>query len=167
MRDKDEIFMRMAIQAAEQGIPQLEYPFGCCIALDEEHYVCAGNHSLTTADPTSHAEMNAIREWCRIYGPGSLKGAVLYATSEPCLMCLGAINWAQIPRIVCGTTLERCMQTGFMEAEVDSAELVARFPYPVSLERGILAKECEQLFVSWNRKRRLIDLWSRPAGKST
>ncbi|MEK4477180.1 nucleoside deaminase [Paenibacillus sp. FSL R7-0048] len=162
MKKYDEDFMRLAVASARDGIERLEFPFGCCIAQDRNRYVFAGNHSLKSGDPTSHAEINTIREWSQRYGAASLKETVIYTTSEPCLMCLGAINWAQIPRVVFGTSLNRCIHHGFSEANIDSAVLTASFPHPVSMEGGILEQECEQLFTLWNKKRRFVDLFSRP-----
>lgn len=140
MKKYDEDFMRLAVASARDGIERLEFPFGCCIAQDRNRYVFAGNHSLKSGDPTSHAEINTIREWSQRYGAASLKETVIYTTSEPCLMCLGAINWAQIPRVVFGTSLNRCIHHGFSEANIDSAVLTASFPHPVSMEGGYWSK---------------------------
>ncbi|MEK3875960.1 nucleoside deaminase [Paenibacillus sp. FSL M7-0420] len=165
MMDHDEYFMRLAIETARQGIERFEFPFGCCIAQDSYRYVVTGNHCFTSADPTAHAEITAIREWSRLYGAISLQETVIYSTSEPCLMCLGAINWARIPRIVYGTSLHSCIHHGFGEADINSAALLNTFLHSVSMEGGVLEQACEQLFESWEKKKRLTALFSKQPSK--
>jgi len=93
---EDERFMRMALEEARQG----DYAFGCVIARDNE--VIARGHNLgkTNDDPTAHGEMVAIRRCLADHGSAALRGATLYTSGEPCVMCMGAIVWCGIGRVV-------------------------------------------------------------------
>ena len=88
--------MRMALEEARQG----DYAFGCVIARDNE--VIARGHNLgkTNDDPTAHGEMVAIRRCLADRGSAVLRGATLYTSGEPCVMCMGAIVWCGIGRVV-------------------------------------------------------------------
>ena len=93
---QDERFTRMALEEARQG----DYAFGCVIARDNE--VIARGHNLgkTNDDPTAHGEMVAIRRCLADRGSAVLRGATLYTSGEPCVMCMGAIVWCGIGRVV-------------------------------------------------------------------
>ena len=92
--------MRMALEEARQG----DYAFGCVIARDNE--VIARGHNLgkTNDDPTAHGEMVAIRRCLADRGSAVLRGATLYTSGEPCVMCMGATSgvasagWSLPPR---------------------------------------------------------------------
>jgi len=93
---EDERFMRMALEEARQD----DHAFGCVIARDNE--VIARGHNLgkTNDDPTAHGEMVAIRRCLADRGSAVLRGATLYTSGEPCVMCMGAIVWCGIGRVV-------------------------------------------------------------------
>ena len=102
MMNDDERFMRMALAEAREAYRAGEIPIGAVV-------VCKGRvigrgHNLTESlcDVTAHAEMQAITAASQALGGKYLTDCTLYVTVEPCLMCAGAIGWAQIPRIVTG-----------------------------------------------------------------
>lgn len=97
----DRRFMLMALNQAEQAAARGEIPIGAIIVSDAGRVVGRG-HNLTEslADVTAHAEMQAITAAAQTLGGKYLQGCTLYVTVEPCLMCAGAIAWAQIGRIV-------------------------------------------------------------------
>lgn len=91
-------------------------PFGAAIADSNGKIICvAANRVIELNDPTAHAEINAIRTACSILGTYDLSGYVLYATSEPCPMCLSAIMWANIKTVYYGTTAEQAADIGFRD----------------------------------------------------
>ena len=155
----DQNFMRKAIQCASEGIQIMEFPYGACIALENELISISHNRCFTSKDPTMHAEMIAIREASRILGTPYLQRTTIYSTTEPCVMCMGALNWARIPRIVYGTSIQDSIDQGFPEVHIPSTEFIQRSPYPISLKGGVLQEECKQLFQSWSHKRRFIQLF--------
>ncbi len=76
--------------------------------------IASGTNLVTSAnDPTAHAEVVAIREACRMLGDFRLSGCELYTTCEPCPMCLGAIYWARLDRVVYAATRDDAVRAGF------------------------------------------------------
>ncbi len=103
MKKKDDAhFLRMAIQLAEEGMKKGEGgPFGAVVVNAEGEVIAKGNNRvLITSDPTAHAEVVAIRRACAHLQDFQLEGCTIYASCEPCPMCLGAIYWARPERLV-------------------------------------------------------------------
>ena len=100
--ETDEKFMRLALNEAQKALKQQEVPIGAVVVAGGA--VIGRGHNLveTLADPTAHAEMQAITAAATRLGGKYLTGCTLYVTVEPCAMCAGAIGWAQISRIVYG-----------------------------------------------------------------
>src|SRR3954466_14282266 len=94
--DADVRFMRMAIEEARQA----DFPFGAVIVRDGAIIARGRNLGRTDRDPTAHGEMVAIRRCLATHGPEALRGATLYTSGEPCAMCMGAILWCRIGRLV-------------------------------------------------------------------
>lgn len=89
-------WMREAAAEARKGLEAMDGgPFGAIVVQDGK-IVGRGHNTVTrTADPTAHAEINAIRDACRYLGSFQLTGCTVYTTCEPCPMCLGALYWAR------------------------------------------------------------------------
>ena len=93
-------FMSRAIElAAENAGSVTGGPFGAVIVKDGEIVAAQSNKVTVDIDPTAHAEVNAIREACKVLGTFDLSGCVLYSSCEPCPMCLSAAYWAHIDKI--------------------------------------------------------------------
>lgn len=89
-------------------------PFGAVIADRAGVVVAEGHNRVTSAnDPTAHAEITAIRRACEALGRFDLSGHVIYSSCEPCPMCLGAIYWARLDRIVYANTRVEAAGIGF------------------------------------------------------
>ena len=98
--NQQQIFMREAIRLASQNVDtQAGGPFGAVIVKNGTIIASAANHVTTANDPTAHAEVNAIREACKKLNTFDLSGCEIYASCEPCPMCLAAIYWARIDKI--------------------------------------------------------------------
>lgn len=95
-------FMRMALGEARRAGQRGEVPVGAVIVMDEKVVARGGNRTIADCDPTSHAEIVALREAARAVGNYRLGGATLYVTIEPCAMCAGAMIQARIARLVYG-----------------------------------------------------------------
>lgn len=100
MESYDAELLRLAISLAHRAREQGADPFGAVLAVDglAVHQGC--DRSVECSDPTFHAELSVISEYCRAQGLFSLEGYTLYASTEPCAMCTGAIHWARISRVV-------------------------------------------------------------------
>ena len=100
MTEKDNIFMKRAIEMAEKGMNQnAGGPFGCVIVKDGEIIAEGYNKVTSTNDPTAHAEIVAIRKACDKLNSFQLDDCIIYTSCEPCPMCFGAIYWAR-PKMV-------------------------------------------------------------------
>jgi tRNA(adenine34) deaminase len=138
----DERFMRMALDEARQG----DYAFGCVIARGDE--VIARGHNLgkTNDDPTAHGEMVAIRRALADHGSAAVRGATLYTSGEPCIMCMGAIVWCGIGRLVFAASVPQ-IGSRMNQIMITSAEVAARTKWdPIKITGGVLADEAMKLF---------------------
>lgn len=95
-----EKYMRIAIEEAKIAKKSGENPFGA-VLLDSEYNFChkAHSRSIELSDPTAHAEVLVIREYCQKHKNVYLKDYILICSGEPCVMCSGAIKWAKIGQI--------------------------------------------------------------------
>ena len=100
--ETDEKFMRLALNEAQKALKQQEVPIGAVVVAGGA--VIGRGHNLveTLADPTAHAEMQALTAAAATLGGKYLQECTLYVTVEPCIMCAGAIGWAQVSRVVWG-----------------------------------------------------------------
>lgn len=110
------MYMQDAIEEARKTM-NLGYggPFGACIVKDNKVIAVASNTVLKDYDPSAHAEVNAIRKAGQVLGTHDLSGCVLYATGQPCPMCLSAIIWANIKEVYYGTNLTDAKDIGFRD----------------------------------------------------
>ena len=100
--EKDEKYMRLALNEAHKALSSNEIPIGCVIVSNDQIIGRGHNLTETLEDVTAHAEMQAVTAATQTVGGKYLPDATLYVTVEPCPMCAGAIGWAQISRIVYG-----------------------------------------------------------------
>ncbi|WP_445115050.1 nucleoside deaminase [Acinetobacter sp. WZC-1] len=98
MADMD--YIQQAIQLAEQNVQSGGRPFGAVIVKNDAVISRGVNQILQTNDPTAHAELQAVREACHVLQSISLKGCTVYASGQPCPMCLAAMRMTGIERIV-------------------------------------------------------------------
>jgi tRNA(adenine34) deaminase len=138
---EDERFIRMALDEARQG----DYAFGCVITRDDEVIARGRNLGKTNDDPTAHGEMVAIRRCLADHGSASLRGATLYTSGEPCVMCMGAIVWCGVGRLVFAASVP---QIGSLTNQImiTSAEVAARAKWdPIKITGGVFADEAMKL----------------------
>ncbi|PKO34852.1 MAG: nucleoside deaminase [Betaproteobacteria bacterium HGW-Betaproteobacteria-7] len=115
----DDIFLARAIELARQGSQLGEGgPFGAVIVHDGKIIGEGWNRVVGSKDPTAHAEIAAIRIACATLGQFHLSGCTLYASSEPCPMCLSAAYWARIGRIVFANSRAEAAAIGFCDDEL-------------------------------------------------
>lgn len=106
-RKKDEEYMRKALAEAQLAFDAGEIPIGAVVVCKGKVISRAHNLTETLCDVTAHAEMQAITSAANQLGGKYLTDCTLYVTVEPCVMCGGAIGWAQLPRIVYGAPDEK------------------------------------------------------------
>lgn len=102
MNDKDNFWMNKALALADEAFLKNEIPIGAVIVFNDEIIGSGYNMPISTNDPSSHAEINAIRNACKFLANYRLINAKIYVTLEPCLMCLGAILHSRIDSLIFG-----------------------------------------------------------------
>ena len=144
-QEKDERYMQMALQEARAAFDAGEIPVGAVIVCKDR--VVARAHNLTECldDVTAHAEMQAITSAAASLGGKYLTGCTLYVTLEPCVMCAGAIGWAQLSRVVFGASDNK---RGYRRFAPEALHPKTR------VEQGVLADECAALMKSFFKQRR-------------
>ncbi len=147
----DSAFLDLAIGLAREALHDGDGgPFGAVVAREGGILGRGRNRVLATHDPTAHAEVRAIRNACRALGTHDLSGATIYASSEPCPMCLGAIYWAGIARVVYAADRTAAAAIGF--ADADLYEEIARRPERRRLRTERVPKEeAEAVLVAWKK----------------
>lgn len=141
--------MRRAIQIAEQGIAAGQTPFGAVVLCGGEIVAESHNTVWRDTDPTAHAEVNAIRTAATKLGRIALGGCTMLTTCEPCPMCLSAIHWSRIDRVVYGAAISDAEAAGFGELRFDACKLAAMGGSNLRVEAGPHRDECADLFRKW------------------
>lgn len=128
--------MRLALDEAEQACAEEEVPIGAVVVVDGR--VVGRGHNLVERlqDATAHAEMQALTAATETLGGKYLQRATLYVTVEPCIMCAGAIGWAQVGRVVWGADDPKKGYRTYCERV---------FHPKTEVVRGVLREECEAL----------------------
>ena len=147
----DERFMRRALELALRAQDEHEeVPVGAVLVLDDQIVGEGWNRSITTHDPSAHAEIAALRDAGRRLENYRFPGASLYVTLEPCVMCAGAIVHARVARVVFAADDPK---TGAAGSVFDT--LVSdRHNHKVEVVRGLCADESSQLLRTFFRQRR-------------
>ena len=145
LREKDEKYMRFALEEAKLALEADEVPIGAVIVAGGR--IVGRGHNLveTLTDVTAHAEIQAITAAASTIGGKYLNDCTLYVTVEPCPMCAGALGWSQIGRIVYGASDPK---RGFSTIEGNILH-----PRTV-ITSGVLAEECERLMTDFFAKLR-------------
>ena len=141
----DEYFMNIALLEAETAFELGEVPVGAVIVLDNTVIAKAHNLTQTLNDVTAHAEMQALTAAFHHLGAKYLNDCTLYVTLEPCVMCAGALYWAQIGKIVYGAT----------DPKRGYSLINAPLLHPkTEVVKGVLANECHLLLQTFFKKLR-------------
>ena len=102
--ERDEVFMRLALDEARKAAEEGEVPVGAVIVYEGKTLCAAHNSRKKGLDISGHAEINAIRKAEELLGRWTLEGCTLYVTLEPCLMCAGAIKASRLTTLVYGAS---------------------------------------------------------------
>ena len=141
----DEYFMKLALQEAQKAAAIGEVPVGAVIASGDQLLARCHNSTEMLHDVTAHAEILAITAASQFLGSKYLVDCTLYVTLEPCVMCAGALRWAQIGRVVYAASDDKA---GFMRF---GKELL----HPrTQLEMGIMMEESAELLKAFFAERR-------------
>ena len=140
----DNYFMKQALIEAQKAYESDEVPVGAVVVVDQKIIARAHNLTERLTDVTAHAEMQAITSAANFLNGKYLKGCTIYVTLEPCVMCLGALYWSQLRRIVYGASDPK---RGFLQANLS--------PHPkTTVEKGVMEKEASDLLNTFFRSKR-------------
>jgi tRNA(adenine34) deaminase len=141
----DSYFMKQALQEAQKAADSGEVPVGAVVVCKDRIIARAHNLTETLNDVTAHAEMQAITAAANHIGAKYLNECTLYVTVEPCVMCAGAIAWAQTKRLVFGARDEK---RGYQRYAPNAL-------HPkTEVTDGVMADECATLMKTFFAKRR-------------
>jgi len=145
-------FMRAAIRISlEKMRHNYGGPFGAVVVRRGKIVGRGWNRVTSTNDPTAHAEIMAIREACQRLKTFQLDDCELYASCEPCPMCLAAIYWARLERVYYGNTRRDAAEIGFDDDYLyrEVARPLARRKIPI---KQLLRAEARKAFAEWQAK---------------
>ncbi len=141
----DSQYMQMALREAQCAFDEGEVPVGAIVVCKDRVIARAHNLTETLNDVTAHAEMQVITAAANALGGKYLTDCTLYVTVEPCVMCAGAIAWAQVSRVVFGAADDK---RGYRRYASD-----ALHPKTV-VEQGLMADEASALMKDFFKQRR-------------
>jgi guanine deaminase len=158
MMTPDHDFLLRAVALSKTGMETGTggLPFGAVIVRDGVIVAEGWNEVASTNDPTAHAEVTVIRRACQAVGSFSLEDTTIYSSCEPCPMCLSAIYWSRIGRLVYANTREEAAAVGFSDALI--YEEVAKAPSARRLPSDHLPLlEASAVFAAWDDKADKLD----------
>ncbi len=126
-------------------------PFAALVVKDGKVIAEGANRVTSTNDPTAHAEIVAIREACRALGSFQLDGCAIYATCEPCPMCLGAIYWARPARVYFAGTAGDAANAGFNDTFIYEELKRPSWQRKIPMTQ-LLREESLAVFEAWKKK---------------
>ncbi|HEX4165412.1 MAG TPA: tRNA adenosine(34) deaminase TadA [Bryobacteraceae bacterium] len=148
--DADQTFMRRALDLAQRAA-MTEVPVGAVLVRDGQVLGEGWNHPISSNDPSSHAEIEALRQAAQRNQNYRLPGSTLYVTLEPCVMCAGAIVLARVKRVVFAA---RDIRFGALRSKFRLADS-ALLNHQAMVEEGLLAAEAGELVLNFFGERRL------------
>jgi len=144
----DRRFLELAIQTAGENMDDGGGPFGAVVVREGKIIARAGNRVVPGHDPTAHAEVMAIRMAAEHLGTHDLGGCTIYASCEPCPMCLGAVYWAGIRRIVYASDRYRAAEAGFSDNRIYEELALESTRRSIAMVRG-LKEEGDSILKRW------------------
>ncbi|MFP4021829.1 MAG: tRNA adenosine(34) deaminase TadA [Halanaerobium sp.] len=148
--ENDIKYMKMALAEARKAYQRAEVPIGAVVVCNDQVVGRGFNLREQTQDPTSHAEMIALREAAANEASWRLEDCQLYVTLEPCPMCAGAILQSRIKRLVYGASDPKAGAVRSLYQLLDDD----RFNHQVEVESGVMEKESAQLLKDFFRELR-------------
>ena len=141
----DKFYMRQALMEAEKAAERDEVPVGAVVICRDRIIARAHNLTETLNDVTAHAEMQAITAAANYLGGKYLNDCTLYVTVEPCVMCAGAIAWAQLGRLVIGAMDDKRGYQKYAPQALHPKTLVVQ---------DVMAEECASLMKEFFKRKR-------------
>ena len=149
LNSEDSKFLTLAIETATNNIKDGGGPFGAVVVSYGHIISRAGNRVVAAHDPTAHAEVEAIRMASTVMGTHDLSSCVIYSSCEPCPMCLGAIYWAGIKRVVYASDRYQAASSGFSDEMIYMELALEKEKRSLTMDRG-MKEEGDIVFRQWD-----------------
>ena len=147
----DEYFMNKALDEAKKALLVDEVPIGAVVVLNGKIIARAHNLRESSQDPTSHAEILAIRKAAKKLKSWRMPEIKIYVTIEPCSMCAGAILWSRAKEVIYGA---KDIKGGALGSSYDLFSVPNINHHPL-VKGGVLEKECSDLIINYFKSKRL------------
>lgn len=146
--EKDKKYLHRAIEIAHESIKIGGGPFGAIIVKDDKIITEASNKVVLNNDPTAHAEILAIRQAASLLNSYDLNGCILYSSCEPCPMCLGAIYWSGIKKVIYSCSRTEAEEAGFSDKLIYEEIMLDPSDRSISFAR-LIDPEAKEVFREW------------------
>ena len=147
----DKEFLKQAIKLAKDSVQAGGFPAGALVVRDGKIIgkgISVGN---IIHDPTAHGEMIALRNACTRLRTSDLSGATLYASIEPCMMCLSAAMWSSLPRIIFACSSKK-VSNDYYGGTYDKSEINSQFNHPLEIiQIAELENESLEIVTAWEK----------------
>lgn len=142
----DLIFIKKALNLAEQAAAVGNEPFGALLVKNDQVVMTGVNQIHTESDPTYHAELGLIRKFCSEQKISDLSEYTLYTSCEPCCMCSGAMVWSNLGRMVYSLSHETLADIAGFNIMIGSAEIFENSPNQPLVEKEVLVEEAVMIY---------------------
>ncbi|EFE55249.1 cytidine and deoxycytidylate deaminase zinc-binding region [Providencia rettgeri DSM 1131] len=148
-RELDIQFMAQALELAAEATKKGNEPFGAVLVKDNQVVMTGENHIHTESDPTYHAELGLIRQYCSEHKIMNLSEYTLYTSCEPCCMCSGAMVWCQLGRMVYSLSHDELAEIAGFNIMLGSDEIFAKSPFKPAVTHGVLKEKAMLIYTQY------------------
>jgi guanine deaminase len=142
MNSIDQYFLQQTIELAIENVKSGKGGPFAAIITKEDKMIAKGTNTVTSShDPTAHAEISAIRNCCNVLNDFQLEGCTLYSSCEPCPMCLGAIYWSRLKRLIFAADKSQAERAGFDDAFIYKEIILPYHQRKLITERIVLQQD--------------------------
>lgn len=144
--------MRYAIRLAQSASENGNEPFGALLVKDNKIVFKSENKIYTESDPTFHAELGLIRQFCSENNIQNLSEYTMYTSCEPCCMCSGAIVWANVGRVVYSLSHDELAKIAGFNIMISSNEIFLKSPHKPETIGGLLSSQAAEIYKNYFEK---------------
>ncbi len=137
----DEYFLHIAIKLAKEAREKGDEPFGAILVKDGNIVLKGRNQIKSSSDPTSHAELGLIRDFCTKNNIIDLRKYTLYSSCEPCVMCSGAMVWSKLGKLVYSVSHKQLAEIAGSNIMISSENVFENSPQKPKLVKNLLNEE--------------------------
>ncbi|WP_430602113.1 hypothetical protein IGJ02_002363 [Enterococcus sp. DIV0724b] len=149
---RDAKFMKQALELAKEAAKNGNEPFGALLVKDNKVVLVGENQIHTKSDPTFHAELGIIRDFCSSQKITDLSEYTLYTSCEPCCMCAGAMVWSCLGRMVYSLAHDELAEIAGFNIMIGSEEIFSKSPNRPEVATGVLKEEAVPVYVDYFQK---------------